>query len=535
MQEVPHHKEDKTMGLDEFSVNTMHPPPQPSSQRSAPKETRDCPQTPVGRLPLAELLSNGEDNQYYRDLTPTERVLWDNSPLSTATPSLSQKSRKRKRAHSSSPVPSQKRSSKHVADGNLLNDVPALRENLRTPKADLVDDLWNRYSLHRSGDRSPTIPFHADFPKLIHSSSPAPDLPNRESTGLRRAFSCIDWPTSAAKRRRLRITNSQLRITNSQLGQVAGLVESDKPRDSIEKTKSRVRLLLERIHDQYAKPSVLQDFSSSDPGSSPAASKKKDSSTRQPPEDKACEVQVNNVANILSQAGMSEPRSKLQPLTLPAGEIGQMDRAEEMSDFDDDDLDMEMIEALAGSANETNAQTDGKPCRGLITSHTSQASSPSTSVRYLTDKLNTPARLTHMKSSTELAKHSPRSVIAQQQGDEFDDESDDDENEVTAAELEGVFAKYDRQMPPHLVPETTKFADGGGMPNSRWSSSDAHVSLDKQTVVTIEVPSDEEDDFGGDSDFDQIAAEVAVSQDQQDRSQVKASVCNLHRPPTCLR
>ena len=528
MSEIPHHKENKTTALDDSSVNTMHPPPQPSSQRSTTKETRECPQTPVGRLPLAELLSNGEDYQYYRDLTPTERVLWDNSPLSTATPSLSQKSKKRKRAHSSSPAPSQKQSSKHCADGNLANDVSVLRENLRTPKADLVDDLWNRYSLHKTGDRSPTIPFDTDFPKLIHSSSPAPDLPNRESTGLRRAFSCIDWPTSAAKRRRLRITNSQM-------GQVAGLVESDKPRESIERTKSRVRLLLERIHDQYAKPSVLQDFSSSDPGSSPAAPKKKDSSTRQPPEDKACEVQVDNVADILSQAGMSEPRSKLQPLTLPAGEIGQIDRAEEMSDFDDDDLDMEMIEALAGSANEENAQTDGKSCRGLIASHTSQASSPSISVRYLTNKLNTPARLTHMKSSTELAGHAERSVIAQKQGDEFDDESDDDKNEVTAAELEGVFAKYDRQMPPLLVPETTKFADGGGMTDSKWPSSDAHVILDKQTVVTIEVPSDEEDDFGGDSDFDQIAAEVAVSQDQENRSQVKASVCNLHRPPTCLR
>ena len=53
VKEVKSDKENVTMALENATINTMNPPPQPSSQRSAGKDTRDCPQTPVGRLPLA--------------------------------------------------------------------------------------------------------------------------------------------------------------------------------------------------------------------------------------------------------------------------------------------------------------------------------------------------------------------------------------------------------------------------------------------------------------------------------------------------
>ena len=135
-------------------------------------------------------------------ILPQPRGSCGTTRLSTQQrPKLTPRSKKRKRAHSSSPASSsQKQTSKHFANRSLPNKSAALHEQLKTPKADLVDDLWSRYSLHKSGERSPTMPSNAGFPKLMHSSSACSGTTKpRKHTGLRRAFSCIDWPTSASQ------------------------------------------------------------------------------------------------------------------------------------------------------------------------------------------------------------------------------------------------------------------------------------------------------------------------------------------------
>lgn len=528
LKEVQGDKENVTPAVEHTPTNTMNPPPQPSSQRSAGKDIRDCPQTPVGRLPLSELLSNGEEHHYYQDLTPTERVLWDNSPLSSATPNLTRKAKKRKRAHSSSPTSSsQNRSSRQSSERKFPNDVSALHEALKTPKANLVDDLWSRYSLNTTGEGPSIVPFNVDFPKLMHSSSPAPDLPNRDNTRLRRAFSCVDWPTSAAKRRRLEISNSQA-------GDVAELAKFDKPVESVEKAKSRVSLLLERIHDYLAKPSHLQEFSSSDPGSSPAALKQHSLAKKAPVSAYNLE-QVDSVTTTLSQACMGESRSNLQPSVLPTEGIAEWDQAEGSSDFGDDDLDMEMIEALSCAAREEKVQTDGRLRQTQMSGHIPQATTPNSIEGLTMGEQNKPAQLTDVKRSTEVTALKPGSATHIQKRDEFDgDNDDDDDNIVTAAELESVSAKDDKQFlpPPPLI--RTQIWKGSDLLEKERSTSDSHSRSNSKTVMPIEVSSDDEDDFGGDSDFEQIAAEVAASQDEKGRSQASAPVCNKHYRSSAL-
>ena len=502
------------------AATSMNPPPQPSSQRSAGKDLRDCPQTPIGRLPLSELLANGDDPRNQLELTPIERVLWENSPLSSSTPSSMRPSKKRKRAQSSSPASSsQNQSSKHFAEGEPPADVQALREALKTPKADLVDDLWSRYSLHID-KRSPSTPHTLQFPPLMHSSSPAPDLPSKDSTGLRRSFSCIDWPTSAAKRRKWRVSSSQIEA-------VTAPPNFDKPLDTIEKTKmSRVSFLVEKIHGHLAKPAQRQDITSSDPsGSSPVVSNP-NSPAREAPVSPQSQAWVEDVVTVLSQAAMEERRS--QPAVLSAEDLAELDRAEASSDYDDDDLDMGMIEAL-------NVDIAGDESKAAEESHLGQSSSQTLRASNGNNRTPTPTELERKNASPQvndsidftavhgikLREANPNTLISPR------DEFDDDDEDVTAAELEGVFAKYDTQRSP---PTATDKARGRGqevMIKKDGTLQKKRSISEKKAPVPIEVLSDEDDDFGGDSDFDQIAAECTeASQPQQGRSQTQASVCS---------
>lgn len=515
MKEVLNDKENGPMKVDDVQINIMNPPPQPSSQRSAGKDIRDCPQTPVGRLPLSELLANSDDH-HYQDLTPIERVLWDNSPLSTATLNSTRKGKKRKRAHSSSPASSsQGRSTKHLAEREHPAGAPSLRDTLKTPKADLVHDLWSRYSLHTTIERSPTAPFNVEFPKFMHSSSPVPELPSRENAGLRRAFSCIDWPTSAAKRRKLR-TNS------SQTGEIVELAKFGDPLESVENKKSRVSLLIEKINDHLVKSVQRQDSSCSDSGSSLATSNQ-NSPVKKALADAFSQAQIDGVATTLSQAAMSESRSNLQHSVPILDETAKLHQIETSSDFDDDDLDIGMIEALGGAAEDEKVRDVGELRQDQSSGHVPQIlAHNSLGKGPLFEKESKRTEMPNVKSSPEVTVRRPISQNPQQQDDEFDE----DDAEMTAVELEGVIAKYDAQIAPAPALDGAKFAKNGDVSRKQPSSHVAYGKVHGKSPVTIEVLSDDEDDFGGDSDFEQIAAEVAASQIEQGGTQTKASVCN---------
>ncbi len=520
-------KENKDPELDATTIN-MNPPPQPLSQRNDTKDVRDCPQTPVGRLPLTELLASGDDtSRQHLNLTPIERVLWDNSPVSSE-PSKSRQ-RSGKRARSSSPASSsQNETSRHFGTTKSQADLQALQKALKTPKADLANDLWSRYS-GTTERRSPTAPISLAFTQLIPSSSPqtpASHLQSRDGSGLRRALSCIEWPTSAAKRRKLQ-RGGMYKDADGGTAKIEGGTDTEE----ISK-KSRVSFLVEKIHDGLTKPAAANEYSSSEPArSSPVARKSNGSPSRPKLPSQEGQIAIDEVVTVLSQTAVAPKKRTLPPLVLSAEEIADIEEADGPSDFGDDDLDLEMLETVdatleafsSGDASVVSLKPSNSQLkleRAISTfgpkEHLRTSNQPSAAQE---DPGNT-ERLSQMSFPSGISS-SPVQAVAPQK-----DEFDEDEDEVSAAELENVFAQYDTQ-PQHMAGKQdhpVKQAD------AMRPESVTHVSMGSRfgpksvTTTHIEVLSDDED-FGDDSDFEQIAAECAEATRNQQVSQPHSSVC----------
>lgn len=504
-------KENTTPESNKTVAPPMNPPPQPLSQRSSTNDPRECPQTPIGRLPLSELLASGDDARHHLNLTPIERVLWDNSPLSSGPTNSLPAHKGRKRAHSSSPASSsQKGTPKHFASDKSSVDLQALQRALKTPKADPADDLWSRYSLNTTDKRTPAGPDGPLYARLLHSSSPqtpAAHLQIKENGGLRRALSCIEWPTSAAKRRKMHHSSSQREGTTI-------FAANDLPFDSNEKSKmSRVSLLIEKIHDGLAKPVRRQEYSSSEPSKSSPVAPRTESPDRHCASSQQSESEVANVVNVLSQAAMADIQPRPQPLVLSAEEVANLEAAEGSSDFGDDSLDLEMLEAV-------NSHVDG----GLkCTSPTPNAAKiPS---QPAPDKNN-------RRSGSSYTPHTSSTTMPQSPG--LHNEFDDDEVDVSAADLEDVFAQYDKQPTSHgandIVHRATPNTIGGVqlLPATNLVSNEEREAKERISSVTIEIMSDE--DFGGDSDFEEIVAECAEgTQRGEANSEPQSCVCTAEQ------
>lgn len=509
----------------------MDPPPQPLSERSATKDVRDCPQTPVGRVPLTELLASGDDtSRQHLNLTPIERVLWNNSPASSE-PSISRR-RGTKRAHSSSPASSsQNETSRHFESTKSQADLQALQKALKTPKADPADDLWNRYSLNKgpAERRSPTAPVGFAFTQVAYSSSPqtpASHLQNKEGGGLRRALSCIEWPTSAAKRRKLQLSGMS-RDSNG------GLARLRVGPDTNERSKtSRVSFLVEKIHDGLTKPLAVDGYSSSEPPeSSPAARKVNESPRRLDLSSQDDETVMDDVVTVLSQTAVAPKECTPLPLVLSAEEIADLEEADGSSDFGDDDLDLEMLETVDATleASSLTRQKVASPIRAksrlgagrTITTvdpkeykRGPHQPSPAQATSGYTERLSRISFPSNISSSPAHAvppKH---------------DEFDEDEDEVSAADLEDVFAQYDTRPQQHIDGDQDRHVKRtDAMHGEKAADVPKESTFGPKPVNTtpIEVLSDDED-FGNDSDFEQMAAECAEATQNQQVSQPQLSV-----------
>ena len=500
-------------------------PAQPLSQRSITKEVRDCPQTPLGRLPLSQLLASGEDPRQHLNFTPIERVLWDNSPLHSDPTNPIPTRKGRKRAYSSSPASSsQNETSNHFKKEKKAADVQALQEILKTPKVDPSDDLWSRYSLNtRNANRlSPTAPAGASFIHLMHSSSPQTPATHiqKDSGGLRRALSCIEWPTSAAKRRKLFHNNSQRNSTTSR---------SDSHERTVERsTMSKVSLLIEKIHDGLAKPAApLQNDSSTEAGSSSpvncgdvAPSSPAEDSTSS---DKESQRAVGKITNVLSQTAVTPPKDVSKPLILSDEEIASLQKADS-SDFDDDDLDLEMIETIdatamtaSSSPRDTHFANGGGFRSDTVLGAKAKDGPPDTQRHLKPESVTKDEEIFDVHFSPEESSSIVQGAPLNQ------DEFDEDGNDIFTADLEDIYAKYDSQMQPEATRQL------GSQPNANAKGSLWKiVSPSEQSApqTRIEVVSDD-DDFGDDSDFEQIAAECAQGAQKQQVSQPPSSVCTL--------
>lgn len=517
MDAVDSNKENLDSAARSISPSQMNPPPQPSSQLSAGKEVRDCPQTPIGRLPLSELLAAGDDARQNMEYTPMERVLWENSPVNVDLTSSISKRRKRKRAHSSSPTSSsQNEVSSHFPDAQTSKDVPNLPVTLKTPKADPADALWSRFASDR---RSPSTAGGSLFPQLMQSSSPqTPGPPAQKDSGLRRAFSCIEWPTSAAKRRKMHHNGYQ---------RETAAVFADGHHPAERSKMSRVSMLIEKMQHGLSNPREPPTVSSSEPSKSSPTAMKSRSPIRETNSFQSDSCDVDNVTTGFSQAAADEAAgAEFDEASSKTREGVGKTLAEESSEFGDEDLDLEMIEAANddGEQTLTNAKFHAQtfPKKGGGSNSTDNQESDG-SVRSKTmPSIQDPRRTNDYDSLVQRQT----SHLPTRKDNLHEDEFDEDDAGEFAADLDDVCAKYDTQ-PSALdinAVDTPRTGDGA---NSRMMASFLVPNLDTQPP--LEVISDDEE-FGDDSDFEQIAAECAQATQDQKPGPPSQSTVNTVRP-----
>ena len=515
-------KEDEKENRDPYmdtAIVTMEPPPQPLSQTSATKDLRGCPQTPVGKVPLTDLLASGDGtSRQHVNVTPIERVLWNNSPVGSESANSTQ--RGRKRAHSSSSASSSPNDASHHFGGSKPQlNLQELQKAFQTPKADPADDLWSRYSLNTGtgGKRSPTAPAGLAFTQLIHSSSPqtpASHLQSKEGGGLRRALSCIEWPTSAAKRRRLQLSGTYKESDG-------GSARNGRGPDAKDNSKmSRVSFLVGKIHDGLTRPPATEEFSSSIPAaSSPMARIANDLTDRDQTLQQESQTEIDEVVTVLSQTAVARKEHTPRALVLSAEEIADLEKDDESSDFGDDGLDLEMLETMdatlktfpsakekvpspergrsqLGSGGVTTTVDRNRGIRGPYQNGCAPATAAGT------ERLSQVSFPSGISSSPVLA--------AAPNHDEFDE----GDEEVSAVDLENVFARYDTQPQHQVVEDEGRQATALNAMHPTLATDIPRKSIfgPITTIDTeVQVLSDDSE-FGDDLDFEQIAAECAEDQ-----------------------
>ena len=519
----------------EIESSSPHATPriQTSSQKQGPQAQNECPQTPVGRLPLAELIANGEDLTQTLNFTPVERVLWGTSARSSdrgnsqETPLLL---RSRKRAYSSSLTSSsqKKRILRQLTGDQLSAQNHTQSKALKTPQGDPASDLWKRYSLDIKSHekRSPTKVNDRSLLQSMNSSSPQQpfrEFNARDSAGLRRSFSCsMEWPTSAAKRRKLQHDHSHQELSIGSAAAQQAVIRS-------QKSRSRLSLLVDKIHDDLARPPVdnVDDFSASaikslcskadepisDLLGSPEQPMRQDARTSS--SIRTFRDQDENAIEILShmtdeQAQHSDNHSEqserkgTREQAINEPDVG--------SDFGDDELDLEMLEALdapvasvqpidmkSGGPESRNGRPNPKPklnCKG------DPAFNSVGHAQVLGEQNQLPA--------PSVVRHATFRVG---QDDEFDD---DDANDVSAEDLENAIALFNSQgnVGFKFKPSTLEGQAANVPPVIGIARGTQVEESDEALVKEVVVPSatSSDDEFGGDVEFEEIIVESHEAQ-----------------------
>ena len=513
------------------------------SQKSANRELRDCPQTPVGRLPLAELIAGGEDiSNQVLNLTPVERVLWNHSPQLKGQASSCAERKKRKRRHSSSPASSsQNEILSHFPAEKTTLDLQNLQKILKTPKTDPAGELWSRYSMNTNPNDNKESPAElAATTFAIHSSpqTPAKHRELKDLGGLRRSISCsMEWPTSAAKRRRLRY-NSSHQETN------VGFDTPNAAHNEKEKSKmARVSLLVEEIRHGLSRPQARENEVISGPSSSSPLPDRSDLSTL-PPLQRSPTNRKQIASESKHTSGVSQNLVRHR-FSVDAVNPGMKANFQEnlSSEFDDDDLDMEILGTIDDGANvsATAAGVSSKLARLNSSGDGFASSNPERIIAAPDTPPNRREGRTSYFDSRDC--HLPSAAPAEvdlSHSQRFQDvmvpnpnEFDEDDDEISAADLEGVASMYDVK-PKHrdqLNLDTSQDVEGLEKPHIRLSgtgvnSLNAKQGQDVDCMAGCDGISD--DEFGDGLDFEEIVAECEeASQRPHLASQSQSSVRTL--------
>ncbi len=383
------------------------------------------PQTPAPRKPLAERVgSNGNIvvGQDAEDSTLEDCVYWkhrrspgSSEPYSSAIVFK----RGKKRARSSSPMPSPCEGYLEQRDAKDSLDLQSLNKTLKTPQADPALELWNRYSANAI-----TKPIFQ--PSQITPFTQLTAASPRQSS-LRRAVSCgISWPSSTKRRK----------VTRSDILDSA---ESHRT-ESCGTTVSRVSLLVEQIQESLARPETprvsAESFNSSPP------SQERDSSNM-------ADSPLKNRGAPTTTANRQAAFLEVQAAQETEGRKNLSDRSSEFGDAELDNMDLSLFKSMDTVHKERHpqpavdadipipVQRAGVSGAGRTNNFTLNVPRPNAAEEdYLFQE-----PLQHAKD----AKGTQRHV----QFSEFDDDEDD---EFYTADLEEVMAKFENQHQRKTVP-----------------------------------------------------------------------------------
>lgn len=515
-KENPSTEQDRE-GTTKLQATPIHPS---SSQKSAEKDVRECPQTPIGRLPLAELIAGGNNVHPDVDLPLVERVLWNYSQQS-CDPDGSQGRRAtmrgKKRAHSSSPSTSQ--SEPRIFKESSKLDV--LQGSLKTPQADPVNDLWSRYSL-ATDKPSPTRRAETTLASP-HSSSPQTPTSHwqgKESSKLRRSYSCnIEWPTSASKRRKLQYSSSNQEPET-------GYATHEHRFEATGRSKiARVSLLVEQLQSRLARSSTQENENEVDPSILLPFLEKTSFSTSAPVSPPQAveteEPEPGDFVGYSTAPAVSRPHCPLPNNNSMADtyEHPQWGISPDVILNDDSEDEEEEEDEGEGEGDEGEEEEEGPD---TLTSELLKTANDVESGVAVSTFRNAPSSPHRSEPSTSPCspKDSPPGL----------DDFDDDDSETFAADLEDIVAKYDAQPSPQVQKLAARIPKNTAMstrPESTTFGTDVSHNVRKRSRVEskIESGASSDDEFGGDFDFENIIAQCEeASQKPHSASGAQSSV-----------
>lgn len=478
------------------------------SQKSNGKDMRECPQTPVGRLPLAELIASGEDiKKHLPNLTPSERVLWYHSQQNEG-----QNTRK-KRRHSSSPLSSSQNETYHFDSGNPSFDLQKLQKSLKTPQADLASDLWSRYSSRPSPNTDKPSPIGLAGPSFAMYSSPQTPV---KHLALQRSISCgLEWPTSAPKRRKV-----------NQKAEVGGVTPNAGYEHKNMSKMARVSLLVDEIQSTLTKPGIPEDEELAGlPSSSPFA---EGNDISVPSALRPRQLSQFNRGYVSSAPAAIPNKVQHQSLNLLVNPLARLKKDQgEFSDFDDTDFGHEILQSIDEEKRGCHIGQDAR----LESSQKPSPYNPPVAC-FFDDQKERESTFQPRTPRKAISSPLPRSETG------WDSDEFDEFDEAYAADLEDVAAMYDLQpqdkehqdyhrKAAKLVRDT-KSPYRSQMRSSQEDSGirrGPSVRNHKDEAVYGAISDDDGDEFGGGLEFEHILAECErASQQEKAGSQPQSSV-----------
>ena len=511
-------KENIDIPKDSVTMAASELMPCPPLQTQHQSQCKDCPQTPVGRVPLAELIAEQNDHANQNvQLTPVERVLWHYSPGSsqlTSSQDAPPKKRSRKRARSSSPSSSSQNdaSGHHAADKQRI-DLQTLRRTLETPQVDPASELWSRYSLKTGdlGNQSPTRDKGNSWANMLSSSSPqAPpsNIRTRDLGGLRRAISCAnEWPTSAAKRRKFNHGDSKQRDINDQSAE-------DRAADKM----SRVNFLLEQIENGLLRPHKVSDDAKRPP----------DYSLSPGNGDPTDDNESSSSRRVQQRDQEPEPSSSK---TLEDNEITQEPHQQNnrdielTSDFGDDDFDDEMMQAVDASfAPERDESPPFATAPDAIVKEDERSldrpvtSSLNDEVTKLLENADR-AHEVHVQPSDGFATASSKQEAPQGfQPEDVDEYGEDDDEDMSAVDLDGLVGLFDEKSHTNHPQMDNMRLPQANVQEPDSKDLDLHPPMDYQRNRVAEgefvkdvLDNSSDEEFGDEADFEDMIAECTAT------------------------